>query len=268
MKYLMLDTNIYFDCIVHRSKDNPPESFRYLDDIVSWGNTQLIVPEIIVTETNRKIEEMVETIGKNLKNISNQLRESYWFSFDSQGHAEFNTEISRITSDFGKFMSKFEKQKTMYIHVAKMKINSIFRNALIIKGDPDLITNVTKRKIYRLCPFHKEVDSFGDALILESLLNIRNYEQINPEDKIYFISRNYKDFSDPNNKDKLHEDIIQALKENDLEDHVIYSRYFYKTLKEEFNLEYIEATQIQEEYNQQLIEQYEFIDFNDQYYDR
>ncbi|WP_149093865.1 PIN domain-containing protein [Paenibacillus terrae] len=254
MKYLLLDTNIYFDFIIHRTKENPPESFRYFEDLIVWGDTQLIVPEIVVVEANRRIEQMVDSIGGNLKNISKELNKSYWFSFDTTGNQDFNSEISNINTNLNEFLNTFNKRKSAYIRVAKTKINSIFDRSFLIKTDDELLNNTMKRKMFKQCPFHRDSESYGDALILETLLNIKKYLQIEPEDKIYFISRNHRDFSDSKDKDRLHNDILIEIERQNLQENIIYSRYFYKTLKQDFNLDYIDATQVQEDHYQKIID--------------
>ena len=64
---------------------------------------------------------------------------------------------------------------------------------------------VIKRKIYKKAPFHKvEKESYGDGIIAETLININQFITISENDAIYFVTGNYKDFSDSNKKCELH----------------------------------------------------------------
>ncbi|CEP83713.1 Uncharacterised protein [[Clostridium] sordellii] len=76
-----------------------------------------------------------------------------------------------------------------------------------------------QRSIYKKRPFHyggkdKDKNSTADAVIIESLINIKSLININNEDYIFFISRNPADFSADKgqNKNVLHEDIYLVYK--------------------------------------------------------
>ncbi|MDQ0194030.1 PIN domain-containing protein [Paenibacillus wynnii] len=260
MKYLLIDTNIYFDFIVFRTKHNPPESLQALERMLNFYTAQLIVPEIVVKETNRHINQMVHSIGNNLKDISERLEKSYWLSFDEQGNKEFKKDIDDLNNSLKGIYNRFKEKELAYLTVAKRKINGgLFKNenSVIIPTTPQMITNVMKRKMFKTCPFHKDTESYGDALILETLFDVTNSDFFDTaNDKIYFVSRNEKEFANPSNKDEFHEDIVQQLEDTGLKNTIFYSRFFYKTLKEEFNVEIADAIQFEEDYYNDMIAGY------------
>jgi len=81
---------------------------------------------------------------------------------------------------------------------------------------------VVRRKVYKRAPFHKETkESFGDGTIAETLINVRNVIEILPEDKIFFVTGNYQDFSDTEkDKDILHHHIAEDLNRAGIENQV------------------------------------------------
>lgn len=83
--------------------------------------------------------------------------------------------------------------------------------------------------LYKQCPFHiKDKESWADAIIIETLININKFIDIKDEDQIYFITTNITDFSkgkQKSDKEIIHPHIEKKLEENGL--------------LEQFNIEYI-----------------------------
>lgn len=110
-----------------------------------------------------------------------------------------------------------------------------------------------QRSIHKSRPFHyggkdNDKDSIADAIIIETLINIKSIIDISHEDCIYFISRNPVDFSVDKNQKKniLHKDILSSIEEQEMDDIVKYSTLFTNTLLQEFKEE-IEAVGLTEE---------------------
>lgn len=122
---------------------------------------------------------------------------------------------------------------------------------------------VVKRKIYKRAPFHKvEKESNGDGVITESLININQFVAINEKDIIFFVTGNYKDFSNPNKKNELHPDIIEDLQKKNLIDIVKYISSFEELIGSELrdnvkNAELIEEMEEEmKEREREMAEQY------------
>lgn len=94
--------------------------------------------------------------------------------------------------------------------------------------DVDLISSVMRRRIYKRAPFHKEEkESFGDGTITETLVNIKNNVDVKPEDKVFFVTGNYQDFSETEkDKNRLHHHIEEDLQKAGLGTQVVYIRSF------------------------------------------
>ena len=55
----------------------------------------------------------------------------------------------------------------------------------------------------------------------------------------------------------MHYQLLEDIARNGLEGNIVYSRYFYKTLKDEFGLEYGEATKAEILYMESLYDGYD-----------
>lgn len=99
-------------------------------------------------------------------------------------------------------------KKNDYINMATEEINNIFQTDCILIEETDrMLINVEKRRIYKKAPCHHlNKDSSADALIIESIISFK--DKLNKNDIIYFISENKADFSDPENSEFLHKDIL------------------------------------------------------------
>lgn len=257
MKYLLIDTNIYLDLLFFRTKHNPPESHKYLLDLLKWDTSKLLVPEIVKTEVYRNAYILLEQSGKNVKDIIKRLESSFWLNDCMEASNDYSNKIKEICEKLNEYKNLHDQKKGQLKAIVEKLLDSIFshKNTIIIKNDMDIIPKIIKRRIFKECPFHSGKDAYADAIIVETLVNITKYIKLEQEDKVYFVSRNFEDFSESKEeREKLHSQIQQELKNNNLEDNIYYSIYFFRTLKTEFEVEYITAKQLEKEYEDYLVE--------------
>ncbi|MGR6763138.1 PIN domain-containing protein [Paenibacillus sp. T2-29] len=255
MKYLLLDTNIFLDMVFSRTKSSPPETLLRLDNLLKWETISLIVPEIVIVETQRHIHNLINEIPNNVNNILKMLEESYWINIEAE-LPKYKAVVKETSKSLKEYKLRMETNKENYMKGLSVRVNRLFSKATIIKTDNDLVFNVAKRKLFKKCPLHTNKQSDQDALIIETLLNIKNYIDIGPKDEIYFISRNYKDFSKSKaESDIFHDDIQHDLSEAGLIGTIKYRNLLFKTLKDDFDVEHITASEIQEEYDAFLVAQ-------------
>ncbi|WP_427052385.1 PIN domain-containing protein [Paenibacillus sp. TC-CSREp1] len=261
MKYLLLDTNIYLDMLFSRTKLSPPETISRLDSLLKWGTARLIVPEIVVIETQRNINNLVCNIDINVRNMINLMEESYWINTEHELPKYKNT-VKETVKSLREYKVRLDNNKENYIKGLNINVSSLFDMGTIIKTDNDLIASVQKRKLFKKAPLHTNKDSSQDALIVETLLNIKKYVDILPDDEIYFISKNYSDFSKSKSEiQTIHDDINNDLINAGLDGVVKYRNLLFRTLKDDFDVEYITANEIEDEYNEFLFSQeYDYVD--------
>ena len=251
MKYLFLDTNIYLDMVVYRNTDNPPKSYDNLLKLLEFNQVKLIIPKIVITEVKRHLEDEIDKVGINLKELKNVVKNLYWIS-DTEDVQKFDTKINQMSKIVNQVVDEFNRNNIKYKNELKDKIERIFNNnnSIIIDETSELIINANKRLFYRLCPFHiAGKESHADALILETLINIKKFIKIRDGDKIFFITRNYKDFSESKeNKKEIHPHILESLINNNLDKQVEYSLFFANTIFENFKDELESVDELESAY--------------------
>lgn len=256
MNYILLDTNIIIDMVVDRRNQINNKLLSKFIKLLDYGEVRLIVPEIIRTETYRHLNEEIDNVGKQIEKALDAIKNLYGVStldIDGLDLSEYKKNARKELQDaLTLFTSKREEYKSDIFN----SISKIFSNVnTILMDDISLMAIVMKRKIYKRAPFHKvEKESNGDGVIVETLINIEEFIDINDEDKIYFVTGNYKDFSASNDKNVLHEDIIEDLKKKGLDTKTIYIRTFEQLVGKELRDNVIN-TELLEEMEQELREQ-------------
>ncbi len=269
MKYLMLDTNIYIDMVVSRNKAHKPESYKNLKDLLDTGEIRLLVPKIVINETLRHFDDEIEKLESKAKSIKKILKSTYWLN-NTVELEKFNSLLKPAKESIDKLIHEFSLNKDTYKEDFKNRLNLLFyhNNSIILEETEEIMLKANQRSLYKKRPFHYNEptkDSFPDAIIIETLINIKSFQNLDV-DSIVFISRNPKDFSAnlESNREVLHDDILNDLRDNDLLNKVTYSTLFTKTLLDEYREEIVNAgliLQFEEEANyekEMVIEEIEF----------
>jgi len=178
--YLTLDTNIWLELL-----KEPPNNINLFDELVYWveeGHIKHLLPENIRDEWTRNKEHKIKEAVKDLKKIFNSPLETFKTIFKSSNITE--------TEHYETFVR------------AKMdRIENIFqRYSEIIPNSNAILITAADRSLKCLAPNHFK-DSFRDTVNIFSLISCVATNNFKPA---YFVTLNYKDFSDPQNKDILH----------------------------------------------------------------
>ncbi|GMK39085.1 hypothetical protein PCCS19_21390 [Paenibacillus sp. CCS19] len=257
MKYLFLDTNIYIDMIVSRNASHSADSYEQLKMLLDHNQVKILVPAIIEAEVKRHIASEVKNVGDLVQEARKSIENVYWINHVEEIE-KYNEKIRPLSQALGNMVDEFRRNEERYISDATTKITGLmhYRNVITIEENGDLLSKVQRRKLYKQCPFHiEDKESWADAMIIETLINIRDFVAINDDDKIYFITRNHKDFSKGNSKTDrviIHPHIEEQLRQNNLLQAFNYRSLYTKTLIEDFADEATEANIMQ-----QLIEEAE-----------
>ncbi|MGD6818702.1 PIN domain-containing protein [Metabacillus sp. 84] len=237
MKYLMIDTNIYIDMIVARNQSHKPESYNHLMSFLNYGEIRLIVPKIVKTEVFRHLENEIDKIEKVINGIKSNINSLYWVN-KIEEIEQFNEKLKPVRMGINNLYDEFEKNKKRYKEDSKDLFNKLFQhqNTIIIDETENIVFKATQRRIHKLRPFHygKDKDSIADSIIIETLINIEDLMTFNNDDRIYFLSRNTKDFSAEDNNNLLHKDISSSLGSKQIHDQIHYRILFTRTLLVDF----------------------------------
>lgn len=246
MKYLLLDTNIYIDMIVARNSSHTADSYELLKMLLDHDKVKILLPAIIETEIKRHIASEIQNVGKLVQKARTSINEIYWINHIEE-IKKYNEKVKPLSQTLGNMVDEFSKNQERYTNKAAHKITELlqYKNVIRIEENSSLLLNVQKRKLYKLCPFHiEDKESWADAMIIETLINIRDFIEIRDEDQIYFVTRNHKDFSKGTSKterDFIHPHIEEQLIKNKLIQLFNYRSLYTKTLLEDFSEETKEA---------------------------
>ncbi|WP_342550000.1 PIN domain-containing protein [Paenibacillus sp. FSL P2-0089] len=265
MKYLFLDTNIYIDMIVSRNSSHSADSYELLKILLDHDQVKILVPAIIETEINRHIASEVKNVGRLVQEARRSIDNVYWINHVEEIRT-YNEKIGPLKQTLGNMVDEFGRNEERYKNDATQKITGLmqYRNVIRLEENSDLLLKVQKRKLYKLCPFHiEDKESWADALIIETLINIRDFVDIAAEDELYFITRNHKDFSKGNSQTErtiIHPHIEEQLSQKDLLPIFHYRSLYTKTLLEDFADEVTEANIYQQLMEEAEEERREMID--------
>lgn len=242
MKYLMLDTNIYIDMVVSRNDSHKPESYKNLKGLLDTGEINLIVPQIVIEEAFRHFDSEIEKLLSKVQEIKKLLTKMYWVN-NTIELEKFNSVLRPAKESVNELIQVFEDNQEKYKIDFKERLNYLFehKNSIILTETQEIMYKANQRNLYKKRPFHyndSKKNSLPDAVIIETLINIKTFDQL-IIDLVVFISRNPADFSvdSKTNKERLHDDILNDIKENNLIEIVKYSTLFTKTLLDVFSEE-------------------------------
>lgn len=219
MIFVLLDTNIIIDMVVDRRKCINPAILQDFLNLLDYDEIKLIMPNIVEVETQRHLNDEFERVGKNLDAAKKTIDNLYGISTLKGTRLELEEHKKKARQELAQVWDIYDQNKDEYKkdieYVIELLINH--KNTCRI-SDSNLYNGVMERRILQKAPMHKvEKESYGDALIIETLVNLKKYQTISTEDSIYFVTGNTADFSDMNNKRELHKDIIEDLKNKGLE---------------------------------------------------
>ncbi|QOR34452.1 DUF4935 domain-containing protein [Clostridium sp. 'deep sea'] len=251
MKYILLDTNLYLDLVSNRSVSINKKCKDILLKLLQHDNCKLVIPEVVIHEFVRNVDSILSIAKDNLGSTRELLKSCYWVEYSSYPINTYEQEIDGIK----KYLKKLKVLLVNEFDDIENKMKQWFRvnifknaNSITVRTNDLLTKKVMMRRMHKLPPFHKKQTEFGDGLILETILNIKELiPEFDKRDKLYFITRNYSDFCDSDNKEKLHNRIIDSISLAGLNDNIVYSPYFYKTVKDVFGIEIAEVEKLEEE---------------------
>lgn len=207
--------------------------FKSIENLVNDNKLKLVIPEIVKYEFINGITKRFQRSEIILFDIIKTL-ETIYFPFDiiegEYSWTRIDTIRKEIKTDLEHIKLKYHEidvDRQIGPIIRLMENNDVIR----IPMDPYIMGEARKRTLIQRAPSHKK-DSEKDCVIIESLLD-RLPELIDDvSDKVYFVSNNTVDFSDPDDKKKLHPDIIADFKNRGI--NIVYSPYLAGLLKIHF----------------------------------
>lgn len=259
MRYVMMDTNIFIDMIIDRKHNVSGKLVESFIKLLDFDEIKLIVPAIVVHETNKHIEEQLAEVGKKIKSAINSLDDIYGINGYEIDGLEIKEYKSNSRQQLTELYTKYESNKSDYLREIKAIIKKIFQhsNCVIIDDTEELRSLCLQRRIYKRAPFHYEKkESYADGLIVETLVHLSEYITLEEADNITFVTGNTSDFSKRDQKKELHEDIYEDLKRAGLDEKVKYITSFGELIGKELKQE-VNNANLKEEFEKEMQEQEE-----------
>lgn len=260
MRYVMMDTNIFIDMIIDRKHNVSGKLVESFIKLLDFDEIKLIIPAIVVHETNKHIEGQLAEVGKKIKEAIHSLDDIYGINGYEIDGLDIKAYKSNSRQQLKELYTKYESNRSDYLREIKAIIKKIFQhsNCVIIEDTERLRSLCLQRRIYKRAPFHHEKkESYADGLIVETLVHFLEYMTLDEADTITFVTGNTSDFSKQYQKNELHEDIYEDLRKAGLDKKVKYITSFgeligkelkqevnHANLKEEFEIELQELEEI------------------------
>ncbi|WP_034924876.1 PIN domain-containing protein [Gillisia sp. CAL575] len=199
MTNLLIDTCVWLDI----AKSTKGEGILHLiEQLISENKIELIIPEIVLTEFDRNKDRTIASAKKSVSEHLKKVRELVFSYSDKDNRQNILNELNNL--------DHLIPIKSDIVTYSITRIETLFKQSLIIRIDNDIKIKATDRAINKLAPFHLSKNSIGDALIIESYAK---FQRENKKEKIAFVTHNKNDFSLQNGNQKLpHEDLMDIFK--------------------------------------------------------
>ncbi|WP_430494079.1 PIN domain-containing protein [Rossellomorea marisflavi] len=204
---LIMDTNLLLYLVY---KDNYADFLRQLDTLICNGFLILLIPDQVLLEFNRNLEN---SLKRKKEDIKRRIREA-------KSLTDYFVNVTEDKGDgFSHLITELEnKEEKIFLRNLYRKVNCVdyLVNKKSIKiTTPDSIKVVAANMaLEKKAPFfgdkgnsgNKEYNrlSFGDAIIF---LSACNFLKENKYKETIFLTENYQDFCDAGKKHSLHKNI-------------------------------------------------------------
>ena len=260
MRYVMIDTNIFIDMIIDRKHNVSGKLVESFVKLLDYDEIKLVIPSIVVYETNKHIDEQLSEVGKKIKQAIKALDEIYGINGYQIEGLEIKEYKNNSKNQLNALLLKYESKKEEYLQEVKSLIKKIFehKNCIVIEDTEQLRSLCLKRRIYKKAPFHIEKkESYADGIIVETLLHISEFVSIRQNDSIIFVTGNTEDFSSAENKRELHKNIWDDLDKMGLNNKTKYILSFSELIGRELAQE-VQNANLKDDFEKDMQEQEEY----------
>jgi DNA repair exonuclease SbcCD ATPase subunit len=200
MDILFVDTCLWMNLL---EKTKFEEIFQNLYQLVSEGKIVLAVPVQLLNEFNRNKDNVAKTRIKSLSNSIKNLR-----NFNEILTGEQQQQLELCLKQYEDNLGKIQAEQDRLIQLSEQIFNS--PNVVRLVVTEGIILNAAQRAIEKKWPFQKSKNSIGDAILYESIIEFRNAHK---ESNLFFVTDNFRDFSNQDNKLEPHDEIKPSFDE-------------------------------------------------------
>lgn len=208
MLKMLVDTCVWLDMAKTPSQS---KNFDYLLNLRHDKLIDIIVPQIIVDEFMRNRDRVIAEYAKSIATTLSRAKEIVV----QQGGKRRSRTLHRLFDDVE---SPIKTPKAVAEKAAD-QIETLIKAGDVIPISDAMKMRASDRAMQKKAPFHRDKNSFNDALIIEAYAEYITRVG-KPGDRFAFVTHNTRDFSTPNGNSKLPHPDLAALFSK------IKSRYF------------------------------------------
>jgi hypothetical protein len=182
MLRLLIDTCVWLDT----AKDYRQQvTLRYLDQLIDSGKVGLIVPSQVIDEFARNRERIIKENTQSLSSVFRRVKAAV-SRFGDETHreatlAQLNDVDHRIATLSEAVIDRIEQ------------IEALFEKAEVVETTDAIKLRAADRALSWRAPFHKQKNSIGDAILIETLAEVASKRTSG--EQLAFVTHNTRDFS-------------------------------------------------------------------------
>lgn len=190
MLKLLIDTSVWLD-IAEQTEQQ--KLLRVMKELIEMREISILLPETVKIEFERNKERIVNNSGKSLPDVVKRARQMV----DTLGSPETKEVVIQHLNDI-----EFKIPSLKHSSQNSVKeIEDIFRLSRVISTTEDNKLRASQRAIDKQAPFHRNKNSFNDALIIETYIDCLRTKR-SKDIRYAFVTHNTSDFSKPNGNQK------------------------------------------------------------------
>ena len=210
MHKILIDTCVWLDV----AKDPDQQALlNVVEELVKREELTLIVPRIIIEEFARNKEKIIKESSQSLSSVFKRVKDVV----DKFGDPKRKKATLELLNEVDYKIPTLGEN----VIVSIARIEKLLKNANIIETTNEIKLYAAQRAIEKRAPFHRQKNSFNDAIIMETYAAcLLNKNSIGV--RFAFVTHNKNDFSLPNGNDRIpHPDFASYFSK-------IKSRYYIK----------------------------------------
>ena len=205
MLNLLIDTCVWLDI----AKDAEQQKIlRVLQELMDMGEVKLLLPETILNEFNNNKERVIKESNQSLasaikrtKKVVEKLGASDTRQSTLDQLDDITFKVTHIPNSTANSVEDIEK---------------LFSKINLLLGNETIKLNAATRAVEKRAPFHKNKNSFNDAIIIETY-GAQLRESVKENEHFAFVTHNTADFSLPNgNQKNPHPDFTAYFDQSDV----------------------------------------------------
>lgn len=191
MYYFLIDTCVWLDM----AKDQEQyKLLQLIDELIDHQQIALIFPEVVVSELALNKDRVIQSNSKGLASIIKRAKEMV----DMLGPADSKEMVLTHLNDV-----HYQIPGLQYSAIGSISlIESLIVKSKVVPASDEVKLKASERAIKKLAPFHHNKNSFADAVIIETFVELLP-KQIKPNDHYVFVTHNTNDFSSLGANQKL-----------------------------------------------------------------